>query len=128
MRLSMGKNQTRAHHPAFGFQVGARMLRSVLLLIVLMTVAGIAAVMFQTREVKAWQYRAIHEAFYVAAPDSQARIAGFMRDGKVTKWEWNAISRVTNLPALEASDGADLTSERANLAALSRQVNQINEK
>ena len=127
MAFNFGMNQTRGLRPGRQPGIGARLLRSTLLFIVLMTAAGVAAVMYQTREVKAWQYRAIHEAFIVVAPDLQAHMAGFMSDGKVTQWEWNAINRVIPLPGMETSGGADLTSERASLAALSRQVGQINE-
>ncbi|MEX3614685.1 MAG: hypothetical protein VB141_13240 [Burkholderia gladioli] len=67
-----------------------RLLRSVALLAALM---ALAAVVFQTREINAQEYRLLRDAFKAGTPELRASIASYMTDGKVSRWEYSAIVR-----------------------------------
>lgn len=103
-----------------------RILRSVLFLVVLLTGAAVAAVVYQTREVNAQEYRQVREAFKAGAPEVQARIAAAMADGEISRGEYLAIVRQQwpmNPPPL-GNDASNVAEEKVILGAMSRQVKQ----
>ncbi|KWF77605.1 hypothetical protein WL93_26710 [Burkholderia diffusa] len=105
-----------------------RLLRSAALLAALMSLAAVAAVVFQTREINAQEYRLLRDAFKAGTPELRASIAGYMTDGKVSRWEYSAIVRQqwpTQPPMLD-NQATNVAEERLVLAAMSRQVKQAN--